>query len=283
MVGLPHLLRLSVAALKRRKHRLDRHSGRDRGERLAEGYPGFPDLTAERFIANPFTNPGAPPRLYRTGDLVDQDEAGNFYYHGRIDAQVKLRGYRIELGEIESRLAALPGVRAAACRLQGEGAGAELVAFIVPDQDDNVPAADLLRQELAATLPAYMVPQRIGVLAELPTSVSGKLDRKALPQLGGQTAEATAQDIVGPDNEMEALLAAGYADILKRPAVSVLADFFTDLGGDSLSAAMLVTLLRENPATAWVTVSDIYEARSARALAALTPPAGATRFGRAHV
>lgn len=244
------------------------------GAGVARGYRNAPELTAEKFVQHLQLG-----RIYRTGDLVDQDEAGNFYYHGRIDAQVKLRGYRIELGEIESRLAALPGVRAAACRLQGEGAGAELVAFIVPDQDDNVPAADLLRQELAATLPAYMVPQRIGVLAELPTSVSGKLDRKALPQLGGQTAEATAQDIVGPDNEMEALLAAGYADILKRPVVSVLADFFTDLGGDSLSAAMLVTLLRENPATAWVTVSDIYEARSARALAALTPPAGATAAG----
>lgn len=240
------------------------------GAGVARGYRNAPELTAEKFIQHPQLG-----RIYRTGDLVEQDEAGNFYYHGRIDAQVKLRGYRIELGEIESRLAALPGVRAAACRLQGEGAGAELVAFIVPDQSDHVPAADQLRRELAATLPAYMVPQRIGVLAELPTSVSGKLDRKALPQLGEQTP-AARPEVVGPDSEMEALLASAYADILKRPAVSVLDDFFVDLGGDSLSAAMLVTLLRDNPATAWVTVSDIYEARTPRALAALAPAADAS-------
>lgn len=240
------------------------------GAGVARGYRNAPELTAEKFIQHPQLG-----RIYRTGDLVEQDGAGNFYYHGRIDAQVKLRGYRIELGEIESRLAALPGVRAAACRLQGEGAGAELVAFIVPDQSDHVPAADQLRRELAATLPAYMVPQRIGVLAELPTSVSGKLDRKALPQLGEQEPAARPQ-VVGPDNEMEALLASAYAEILKRPAVSVLDDFFVDLGGDSLSAAMLVTLLRDNPATAWVTVSDIYEARNPRALAALAPAADAS-------
>lgn len=235
------------------------------GAGLARGYRNAPELTAEKFVDHPRLG-----RIYRTGDLVERDAGGNFYYHGRIDAQVKLRGYRIELGEIESRLAALPGVRAAACRLQGEGAGAELVAFIVPDEADNAPTSDGLRRELATTLPSYMVPQRIGVLAQLPTSVSGKLDRKALPLLGGQAA-AAPQAVVAPQGEMETLLTAGYADILRRDAVSVLDDFFVDLGGDSLSAALLVTLLRDDPRTAWITVSDIYEARSPRALARLAP------------
>lgn len=238
------------------------------GAGVARGYRNAPELTAEKFLDHPRLG-----RIYRTGDLVERDAAGNFFYHGRIDAQVKLRGYRVELGEIESRLAALPGVRAAACALQGEGGAAELVGFIVPESLSNAPAADTLRAALGETLPPYMVPHRIGVLAELPTSVSGKLDRKALPQLAGLGGGAP-REIVAPEGEMEALLARGYGEILKHDAVSALDDFFTDLGGDSLSAAMLVTLLRDDPRTAWITVSDIYEARSPRELALLAPPQG---------
>lgn len=242
------------------------------GAGVARGYRNAPELTAEKFVDHPRLG-----RIYRTGDLVECDSAGNFFYHGRIDAQVKLRGYRVELGEIESRLAALPGVRAAACTLQGEGGAAELVAFIVPEDLAMAPAVETLRAALGETLPPYMVPHRIGVLAELPTSVSGKLDRKALPLLVGAGA-AAAREIVAPEGEMETLLAQGYGDILKQSEVSALDDFFTDLGGDSLSAAMLVTLLRDDPRTAWITVSDIYEARSPRALALLAPQGDAAQL-----
>lgn len=236
------------------------------GTGLARGYRNAADLTAEKFVDHPRLG-----RIYRTGDLVERDPAGNFFYHGRIDAQVKLRGYRIELGEIESRLAAQPGVLAAAVTLQGEGGASELAAFIVPAAPDAPPASEALRDALVQVLPGYMVPSRWGVLDALPTSVSGKLDRRALPVLSGGRSVLSGGEFHPPAGEMEELLAAGYSDILRRAAVSVEDDFFTELGGDSLSAAMLVTLLRDDSRTAWITVSDIYEARSVRALARLAP------------
>jgi len=232
-----------------------------RGAGLARGYRNLPAFTAEKFVAHPVLG-----RIYRTGDLVHCDAEGDYHYLGRIDAQVKLRGYRIELGEIEARLAAISGVRDAACRLQGDAAGQELVAWVVADGD--VPDADTLRAELAKTLPGYMVPRGIGFLEALPITVGGKLDRKALPELA--LAPMAEGVIVPPQGPVETLLAQAAADILKRPdGVSVTADFFEGLGGDSLSAAMLVTLLREHDHTEWITVSDIYEARTIRALALL--------------
>ncbi|MFT3976516.1 MAG: amino acid adenylation domain-containing protein [Sphingomonas bacterium] len=230
------------------------------GAGVARGYRNRPELTAEKFVDHP-----ALGRLYRTGDLVHRDEEGDFFYHGRIDAQVKIRGYRVELGEIEMRLASLPGVRAAGCRLQDQ----DLVAFVVAEDPAGPPDADALRAELARTLPRYMVPGRIGLIDALPVSVGGKLNRAALPVLE-LAVVAVDRHNVPPETEMERLLAAGYADILKRPGgVSVEDDFFEDLGGDSLSAALLVTLLREDRCTDWITVSDIYDARTVRALALL--------------
>src|SRR4030095_9240967 len=122
-------------------------------------------------------------RIYRTGDLVHRDAEGNLFCHGRIDAQVKLRGYRIELEAIETRLAEHPGVCAAACRVQGEGAQQRLVAFVVPKAHAPPPAFDDLKRFLSQTLPGYMVPSRFGFLATLPTTVGGKLNRKQLPLL----------------------------------------------------------------------------------------------------
>ncbi|MBC2651747.1 non-ribosomal peptide synthetase [Novosphingobium aerophilum] len=234
------------------------------GAGVARGYRNRPELTAEKFVDHP-----ALGRIYRTGDLVHRDPAGNLHYHGRIDAQVKLRGYRIELGEIEARLASLPGVRAAGCRLQGPDGAQDLIAWIVPEDPAVPPALDGLRSELGQTLPRYMVPQGIGVLAELPTTVSGKLDRKALPELALARAAATVE-MVTPDGEIATLLAQGMAQVLKRPdGVSAAADFFEALGGDSLTAALLVTRLRQDARTDWITVSDIYEARTVQALARL--------------
>ncbi|WP_428334558.1 amino acid adenylation domain-containing protein [Novosphingobium sp.] len=228
---------------------------------VARGYRNRPELTAEKFVDHPRLG-----RIYRTGDLVDRDVSGTVFYHGRIDAQVKIRGYRVELGEIEARLAAMPGVRAAACRLQPSGAGHELVGFVVAD--DLPPELDTLRTALARNLPGYMVPVQIGVIADLPTTVGGKLDRAKLPLLMLKSEPGT-RAMVAPRGEMETLIMAGVADILRRDQVSVDDDFFADLGGDSLSAALLVTLLRDDRRTHWVTVSDIYEARTTRALAAL--------------
>lgn len=234
------------------------------GAGVSRGYRNAPELTAEKFIEHP-----AFGRLYRTGDLVHADAAGDFYYHGRIDAQVKIRGYRVELGEIDSRLAALQGVRAAACKLQSVGAGTELVGYVVPTNPAEPPDVEVLRAELRQVLPAYMVPTRIGLLNDLPTTVGGKLDRSQLPDL---TLSAAAEGIaiVPPATELEAFLAASVCDILGRTEpVSVEADFFEDLGGDSLSAALLVTMLRDDPRGQWITVSDIYEARTVREIAAM--------------
>ena len=232
------------------------------GAGVARGYRRRADLTAEKFVDHPEFG-----RIYRTGDLVDADAEGMIFYHGRIDAQVKIRGYRVELGEIETRLAALGGVRAAACRMQPSGTGTELVGFIVPTNPAFAPEPAWLRAALAKQLPAYMVPVEIGVIAQLPTTVGGKLDRARLPLLT-LAPSAGSRPVIAPEGEMEQLLAEAVGQILQRgDQVSVEDDFFADLGGDSLSAALLVTLLRDEPRTQWVTVSDIYEARTVRALA----------------
>ncbi len=233
------------------------------GPGLARGYWRSPELTAQKFITHPQFG-----RIYRTGDLSHRDADGNHFYHGRIDSQVKLRGYRIELGEIEERLAACPGVRAAGCRVQHAGGTQALTAFVVAEEPSAPPSETDLKAELARVLPGYMVPRQIAVIEALPVTIGGKLDRAKLPMLALDHA-APADPGVRPRDAMEQKIEAAVADILKRPhGVSVLDDFF-DLGGDSLSAAMLVTLLREDAATDWVTVSDIYEARSVAELAKL--------------
>lgn len=234
------------------------------GAGIARGYRHRPELTAEKFVDHPELG-----RLYRTGDLVHREADGNFFYHGRIDAQVKLRGYRVELAEIEARLAVLPGVRAAGCRIQDDRGAQELIAYIVPEDPASPPAGEALKAQLATTLPRYMVPRRIAAIVALPTTVGGKLDRAALPSMEF-AADPGAGTLVPPATELERLLAGGMADILKHPGgVSVEADFFEDLGGDSLSAALLVTLLREHHHTDWITVSDIYDARTVREIAKL--------------
>ena len=241
---------------------------------LARGYWRQPALTAQKFVAHPRLG-----RVYRTGDLATRNAAGDFFCLGRIDTQVKLRGYRIELGEIETRLALCAGVRAAACHVQQDGPQQVLVAFIVPQDPTDPPAPQILRAELAAALPAYMVPARLACLAELPTTVGGKLRRSALPRLEAVAPPAShPEEAAGAQAQalrpLQARIAAGFAQVLGRPgAVSVDQDFFEDLGGDSLGAALLVTLLRDDPATAWITVRDLYEARSVAALAARAPDA----------
>ena len=233
------------------------------GAGVARGYRHRPELTSEKFVDHPRLG-----RLYRSGDLVHRNENGDYFYHGRIDAQVKIRGHRVELNEIEARLAALDGVRSAACTMQAKGAGSELIGFIVPENVGDPPDGAALREALRAVLPAYMVPVLIGVLDALPTTVGGKLDRAKLPVLM-LSADGDTRDIVPPATEMERLIVDAVGYVLHRPGeISVEDDFFLDAAGDSLSAALLVTHLREDARTNWVTVSDIYDKRTPRALAA---------------
>ncbi len=245
----------------------------DRGELcmggvgLARGYRNRPELTAQKFIDHPELG-----RLYRTGDLVHRGSDGLLHYHGRIDAQVKLRGYRVELEAIEARLAECEGLRAAAVAVQGEGPQAQLVGFGVPTDPTTPPDPDRLIAALRKVLPAYMVPGRYAWLAELPTTVGGKLDRRALPTVAAPERETHA--VVAPRTPLEARIAAAFRAVLPGEGpLSVEDDFFNDLGGDSLTAAMVVSELREHPETALLTVRDIYEARS---IADLARRAGAT-------
>ncbi|MCE9561257.1 MAG: amino acid adenylation domain-containing protein [Planctomycetes bacterium] len=237
------------------------------GAGLARGYLNDAELTARKFPVHPRFG-----RIYRTGDLVHRDADGNYHCHGRIDSQVKIRGYRIELEAIESRLAACAGVREAACRVQGEGPQQQIVAFIVPIDPANPPHFDDLKTAVRVQLPEYTVPAHFGLLASLPTAVSGKLNRRALPTLEIHAPEPRGH-IVDPRDEFEQKLAVAVQRVFDlKERVSVDHDFFNDLGGDSLRAAMLISTLRDDPATASLTVRDLYEARTIAGLAKRARP-----------
>ena len=244
------------------------------GVGLARGYRHRPDLTAEKFPVHPRFG-----RIYRTGDLVRRGSGGDYFYLGRIDAQVKLRGYRVELEAIETRLAECAGVREAACTVQGETTRQVLVGFVVPADPARPPALEPLIEALRRVLPAYMVPARLQLIPALPRSASGKLNRRLLPALD-TAAPSDAAEVVPPRNDAERRLAEVFRQVFNRTQpVSIHDDFFDDLGGDSLSAAVATSLLRETPALAALTVRDLYEGRTIAGIAprirAETPAAGA--------
>ncbi len=228
------------------------------GPGLARGYRGRPDLTAERFLEHPVFG-----RIYRTGDLVRRDAAGELVYLGRIDGQVKLRGYRVELPAIEAALARCPGVREAACTVQGDAGDQTLAAHLVPNDGAAPPSIEELQRRLRAELPAYMVPAMFAFTAALPRTIGGKLDRRALPRIA---APAAARAIAPPRNDLERVVVEAFARATHAAAVSMHDDFFLDLGGDSLRAVGAVCALREDPRTAHATVRDIYAVRTAARL-----------------
>ncbi len=230
------------------------------GVGLARGYRNRPELNELKFPVHPRFG-----RIYRTGDLVHCEPDGSFTYHGRIDSQVKLRGYRVELEAIEARLAECEGVREAACKIQQDGVQQTLAAFVVPEDSCEL-SYDNLKASLRKVLPAYMVPTRFATLAELPTSIGGKLDRQRLPLIEVQSRDNGHQS-VSPRNQVESRIDAALREILKIEQMSVHDDFFDDLGGDSLHAAELISVLRDDPSTASITVRDLYEARTVEALA----------------
>lgn len=223
------------------------------GAGVARGYRNLPDLTAHKFPVHPRLG-----RMFRTGDLAHRASDGRFFFHGRLDSQVKLRGYRIELEAIEARLTECDGVRHAACCVQGAGSRQTLVAFVVPVDQNVPPRLDTVRETLARSLPAYMVPSRISILAALPTSVSGKLDRAKLPALDASAGAGSLP--VAPSTPLERRLAAAFQQALNLTTpISIHDDFFRDLGGDSLAAAVLVSILREDQVTAAVSTRDVYD------------------------
>ncbi|WP_374323149.1 condensation domain-containing protein [Aquipseudomonas alcaligenes] len=201
---------------------------------LARGYFQRPELTAERFLPDPFGAAGE--RMYRTGDLVRWRADGTLDYLGRVDHQVKIRGFRIELGEIESQLLALEGVQEAAVIARETPTGKQLVGYVVAKEGvDTAP----LKAELAKVLPDYMVPAQIIALAKLPLTPAGKLDRAALPEPTWQS-----QDYEAPQTDNERILAAIWADVLGLERVGR-QDHFFELVGDSIVALQVVSRLRQ--------------------------------------
>ncbi|HYG63315.1 MAG TPA: amino acid adenylation domain-containing protein, partial [Thermoanaerobaculia bacterium] len=224
------------------------------GSGLARGYLGRPDLTAERFVPDPCAAaPGA--RLYRTGDLVRQRPDGTIHFLGRIDHQVKIRGVRIELGEVEAALSGLAGVRQAVAMAR-EG---RLVAWVAGDLDAD--ALHALRQGLRERLPDAMVPSAFVVLAELPTTPTGKVDRKALP---APEASAGREGYVAPRSREEEILATVWAQVLRLPRVGVNDNFF-ELGGDSILSVQMVARARQ--AGLGFTMRQVFEHQTVAELA----------------
>jgi amino acid adenylation domain-containing protein len=213
------------------------------GAGLARGYLNDPQLTAERFIPDPFREaPGA--RLYRTGDRGRWLPDGNLEFLGRLDQQVKVRGYRVEPGEVEAALSSAPAVREAAVAMSADAAGEQrLVGYVVSQPGETPPSAELLRRHLRERLPEYMVPAAFVLLPALPRTDTDKLDRRALPAgLNGRLP--AGQPYVPARTALEEYLAGMWRDLLHVDRVGVEDNFF-DLGGSSIQAALLINRLRE--------------------------------------
>ena len=234
------------------------------GPGVAAGYLQRPELTAEKFVANPFGSDGGDPVLYRSGDAVSLDADGNILFHGRIDDQVKIRGFRVELGEIETRIRAQAGINQAAVVLRADDGVDRLVAFLVPERGHDLDRA-ALRRALAAEMPPYMVPGHYEVAETLPRLTSGKVDRKAL-RVAPLTVVAAEAEQAEPENETEAALLAAAKQVFGNQPIDLAGDFFTDLGGHSLLAARFVSAVRAVPALAAITLQDVYGRRTIRAM-----------------
>jgi amino acid adenylation domain-containing protein len=226
------------------------------GAQLARGYLNRPALTAERFVEDPFGEPGA--RMYRTGDLVRTRPDGELEYLGRIDEQVKVNGYRVELGEIEAALVGSPLVEAAAVAPHPDDAGhTRLTAYVVGTAGAAVDAVEL-RRLLAKTLPPYMVPAVFVPLAELPLTANGKLDRAALP---APEAAGPDRSAAGPMTPEQELLCRVIGETVGAEEVGIDDDFLA-LGGTSIAAARVVTRARK--AGLRISLMDVLRRRTVR-------------------
>ncbi len=215
------------------------------GEGVARGYLERPALTAERFVPDPFGQPGS--RVYRSGDLTRGRPDGVVDYLGRVDHQVKIRGFRIELGEIEARLREQPSVGETVVVAQDGPTGKQLVAYVVPldtalltDAVAQSSARETLRSALKTRLPDYMVPTHLMFLERMPLTPNGKLDRKGLPV---PDVSLMQQVYVAPQSELEQQVAAIWAEVLGVEQVG-LADHFFESGGHSLLAMQVISRLR---------------------------------------
>ncbi len=233
------------------------------GSGLAHGYLNRADLTAERFVPHPFGNQQGE-RLYRTGDLARYREDGNIEYLGRIDHQVKIRGFRIELGEIEGVLAQHPLINEVVVMAREDVPGEKrLVAYVAIDNFEDVDVVtDDLRAYLQERLPDYMVPAAFVFLENLPLTINGKVDRKALP-LPDIEAQMASQ-YVAPRNATEEILANIWAKVLRLQKIGIDDNFFA-LGGDSIRSIQVVGLAKEQGLT--LPMEQLYRCGTIRLLA----------------
>jgi aryl carrier-like protein len=206
---------------------------------VARGYLNRPELTAERFVHDPYSGDGLA-RMYRTGDLGRWRPDGNIEFLGRNDFQVKIRGFRIELGEIEARLMECAGVSEAVVLAREEGGDKRLVAYYVA-ADETVDALRL-REYVGAHLPEYMVPAAYVRMERLPLTRNGKLDRQALP--APESDAYVARDYEAPQGETEVILARIWSELLGHERVGRHDNFF-ELGGHSLLAMTMLERMRQ--------------------------------------
>jgi len=205
------------------------------GPGLARGYLGRPELTAQRFVPDPYAD---GERLYRTGDLVRWTDDGLLEFLGRVDRQVKVRGFRIELGEVEAALAVVPGVRQVVVEPWDDASGTRHLVAWITGSPLGLPE---LRAGAEARLPQYMLPTRVVHMATLPLTATGKVDRKALPE-PGDPPEAAASDL--PDDPLQAELLTLVTPLVGVPGIGVDDDFFA-VGGNSLQATQVLSRVRD--------------------------------------
>ncbi|HKG94775.1 MAG TPA: amino acid adenylation domain-containing protein [Gemmatimonadaceae bacterium] len=241
------------------------------GAGVVRGYLNRPELTAERFVANPFRGDAGEARLYRTGDLVKYAVDGTVEFLGRVDHQVKIRGHRIELGEIEAALKAQPGVHETVVVAREDVAGDKrLVGYVtaVPGGEVTLDGAEL-RNVLRSSLPEYMVPSHVVVLETMPRTPNGKTDRKGLPspdQVAGASSAAEAAAYVPPGNDLEQQIAAIWQEVLHAPQVGMQDNFF-DLGGHSMLVVKVSVKLKAALGRN-VAITDLFRFPTVRSLAA---------------
>ena len=212
------------------------------GTHVAQGYHRRPGLTAERFVADPFT-PGG--RLYRSGDLARRNADGDIEFVGRADEQVKIRGFRIELGEVAAAISVDPSVGQAVVVVSDlPNLGKSLVGYLTPADDAEDVDIERIRARVAAALPEYMTPAAYVVLDEIPITAHGKIDRAALPEPDLDSWAGAGAEYREPAEGTERRVADLFAELLGRDRVGA-DDSFFDLGGHSLLATKLVAAVRE--------------------------------------